>query len=88
MCFNHEPYIKQAMDGIMMQKTDFAFEVLVGDDFSSDNTLKILRQYHSTEKIKIKILKREEGDAYWQERQKRGRLYNFENIIENYKKKM
>lgn len=83
MCYNHENYIRQAMDGVMMQETDFNVEVVIGDDFSPDDTLKIIKEYESTEKIHIKILQREKGDAYWTERQKRGRLYNFQNILEN-----
>jgi glycosyltransferase involved in cell wall biosynthesis len=79
----HEPFIKQAMDGIMMQKTDFKIEVVVGDDFSTDRTLEIIKSYKNTESIDIKILKREKGDEYWRKRQKLGRLYNFTNILEN-----
>lgn len=83
MCYNHEDYIRQAMDGIMMQETNFKVEVVVGDDFSTDDTLKIIKEYKSTENIHIKILQRVKGDDYWAERQKRGRLYNFQNILEN-----
>jgi glycosyltransferase involved in cell wall biosynthesis len=79
----HEPFIKQAMDGIMMQKTDFKIEVVVGDDFSTDRTLEIIKSHKNTESIDIKILKREKGDEYWRKRQKLGRLYNFTNILEN-----
>jgi glycosyltransferase involved in cell wall biosynthesis len=83
MTYMHEPFIKQAMDGIMMQKTDFKIEVVVGDDFSTDRTLEIIKSFKNTESIDIKILKREKGDEYWQKRQKLGRLYNFTNILEN-----
>ena len=83
MTFNHEPFIREAMDGIMMQESNFKIEVVVGDDFSTDNTLKIIRQYKNTENITIKILEREKNDGYWNKRQKLGRLYNFTNILEN-----
>ncbi|WP_019038850.1 glycosyltransferase [Psychroflexus tropicus] len=83
MTYMHAPFIKEAMDGIMMQKTDFKFEVVVGDDFSTDGTLDIIRTYSETKNVHIKILKREKGDAYWQKRQELGRLYNFINILEN-----
>ncbi len=83
MTYNHEKFIAQAMDGIMKQKTNFPVEVVVGDDFSTDKTLAIIKQYQDKENIKIKILDRKKGDAYWQTRQKRGRLYNFFNILEN-----
>lgn len=85
MCYNQEKYIAQAMDGIMMQKVDFPVEVVVGDDFSQDSTLSIVRSYSDTKWIKVRILKREVGDAYWTERQKRGRLYNYYDILKNCK---
>lgn len=43
--YNHSQYIKQCLDSILMQKTGFRFEVLVGDDASSDGTQDILRDY-------------------------------------------
>ncbi len=43
--YNHEPYIRQCLDGFVMQKTDFAFEVLINDDASTDNTADIIREY-------------------------------------------
>ena len=83
MTYMHESFVNQAMDGIMMQKTDFKIEVVVGDDFSTDRTLEIIKSYKNTESIDVKILKREKGDEYWRKRQKLGRLYNFTNILEN-----
>lgn len=43
--YNHEKYIRDALDSFLMQKTDFAFEVLVHDDASTDKTADIIRQY-------------------------------------------
>lgn len=43
--YNHEKYISEALDSILMQKINFNMEVLVGDDFSTDNTRDILRKY-------------------------------------------
>jgi glycosyltransferase involved in cell wall biosynthesis len=83
MAYNHSKYIRDAMDGIMMQKTTFPVEVVVGDDFSQDDTVEIVRQYQSTELVHIHILDRKVGDEYWQKRQQLGRLYNFANIIEH-----
>src|SRR5690606_15395238 len=83
MTFNHAPFIREAIESILMQKTNFFVEVVVGDDFSTDSTLDILKQYESTENIHIKILERRIGDQYWQKRQRHGRFYNFYSILEN-----
>lgn len=47
MTYNHEKYIAQALDGFLMQKTAFPFEVLVHDDASTDRTADIIREYES-----------------------------------------
>ena len=43
--YNHEKYIKKCLEGFIMQKTSFAYEVIVNDDASTDNTASIIRQY-------------------------------------------
>lgn len=43
--YNHEKYIRKALEGFVMQKTNFAFEVLINDDASTDNTANIIREY-------------------------------------------
>ena len=83
MVYNNEPYIREAVEGILKQKTNFKVEIVVGDDFSQDNTLNIIKEYGNTNNIYFNILKREVGDQYWKDRKKLGRLYNFKNIIEN-----
>lgn len=43
--YNHEDYIRDALEGFIMQKTNFKFEILVHDDASTDNTADIIREY-------------------------------------------
>ena len=43
--YNHEKYIRQCLDSILSQKTDFRIEVLVHDDASTDHTAEIIREY-------------------------------------------
>ena len=43
--FNHEKYIQKCLEGFIMQKTKFKFEVLINDDCSSDNTVQIIREF-------------------------------------------
>lgn len=43
--YNHEKYIREALDSFVMQKTDFSYEVLVHDDASTDHSADIIREY-------------------------------------------
>lgn len=43
--YNHENYIRDAIDGFLMQKTDFPFEIIIHDDASTDTTADIIREY-------------------------------------------
>ena len=43
--YNHEDYIKQCLDGFIMQQTNFPFVVIVADDCSTDKTREIIEEY-------------------------------------------
>ena len=43
--YNHGPYIRQCIEGVLMQKTDFPYEYIIGEDFSSDETREIVMEY-------------------------------------------
>lgn len=45
LAYNHGNFIKQCLDGFLMQQTNFKFEVLIHDDASTDNTAKIIKGY-------------------------------------------
>ena len=45
LTYNHAKFVRQCMDGFLMQKTDFGVEILVHDDASTDGTDDILREY-------------------------------------------
>ncbi|MCB2427791.1 glycosyltransferase [Methylophaga pinxianii] len=43
--YQHKDYIKQCLDGVLSQKTDFPFEILIGEDGSVDGTREICEAY-------------------------------------------
>ena len=45
--YNHGKYVRQCLDGILMQKVNFPYEVLVHDDASPDDTADIIREYEA-----------------------------------------
>lgn len=51
--YNLESYIAQTLDSILRQETSFDYEVIVGDDFSTDRTREILLQYKAQYPDKI-----------------------------------
>lgn len=44
LTYNHSAYIRQAIESVLMQKTDFAWELLIGEDASTDGTAKIVEE--------------------------------------------
>ena len=43
--YNHEPFLRQCLDGFVMQQTTFPFEAIVHDDASTDGSAAIIREY-------------------------------------------
>lgn len=45
LVYNQKRYIKQCLDGIVMQKTSFPYEAIIHDDASTDGTAEIIKEY-------------------------------------------
>ena len=43
--YNHAPYLRQCLDGILMQQTTFPFEIVINDDCSTDGSTEIIMEY-------------------------------------------
>lgn len=54
--YNHESFIRDAIEGVLMQKTNFCFELVIGEDCSIDNTRKICESYQIRYPDIIKLL--------------------------------
>ncbi len=71
--YNHEKYIREAIESILMQNVDFEYEIIFADDASTDNTTKIIKEYDN--KIKNK--------QYLFSKENHGNTYNTWNAIVN-----
>ncbi len=47
LVYNHEKYLREAIDGVLMQKTDFDIELLINDDASTDGSTAIIKEYEN-----------------------------------------
>jgi glycosyltransferase involved in cell wall biosynthesis len=45
LTYNHEKFIKDAIDGFLKQKTSIPIEMIIHDDASTDDTVDIIREY-------------------------------------------
>lgn len=57
--YNHEKYITKALEGFLMQQTDFNCEILIGDDASTDSTNEIIEAYCNRYPDKIRLITQE-----------------------------
>ncbi|MEH2128164.1 glycosyltransferase [Nostoc sp.] len=54
--YNHENFIAQAIESVLMQKVDFEYELVIGEDYSTDNTRQIVIDYQRKYSDKIRLL--------------------------------
>ncbi len=53
--FNHEKYIARCLDSVLSQKTDFDFDIVLGEDCSKDRTREIVLGYKERFPEKFKL---------------------------------
>jgi glycosyltransferase involved in cell wall biosynthesis len=61
IAYNVESYIRQAIESILMQRVNFSFEIVVGEDCSTDGTRDILLQYAAKHPNVVRPLLREKN---------------------------
>ena len=63
--YNQEKYVSCAIESVLNQKADFAFQLLITDDFSTkDKSVEIIKQYEAKFPEKIKVLYNQENGGY------------------------
>jgi len=71
--YNNEKHIEETLVSILNQKVDFTFEIVVGDDCSTDRTLDIIKKYADAHPNLFKVSKNEK---------QLGILKNFKNTLD------
>jgi len=82
MTYNHREYISEALDGILMQKTDFDFEILIGEDDSDDGTREICREYAAKYPDRIRLFLNDRKNVIYIDGKPTGR-WNFINLFKH-----
>jgi glycosyltransferase involved in cell wall biosynthesis len=74
--YNQVAYIREAINGFLNQKTDFPYEICLGEDGSTDGTAEICKEYAKNYPDKIRLFLRDRKDVIYINGQATGR-YNF-----------
>jgi glycosyltransferase involved in cell wall biosynthesis len=56
IAYDHERFIAQAIESVLMQKTDFDYELVIGEDCSTDGTRAIVRDYGERCPERVRLL--------------------------------
>lgn len=59
--YNQGRFLRQGLDSILAQQTDFEYEILIGEDCSPDDTCEILKPYEERYADRIKVFHREKN---------------------------
>jgi glycosyltransferase involved in cell wall biosynthesis len=62
--YNHKKYISQCIESALNQRTSFKFNLIIGEDCSTDNTLDICLKYQDKYPDMIKIIQKVKTQAH------------------------
>jgi glycosyltransferase involved in cell wall biosynthesis len=84
--YQHVEFIRKCLDGALMQRTDFLYEIIVGEDESNDGTREICKEYAEAYPDRIRLFLRSRKDVIYVNGTPVGR-YNFIECIKAVKGK-
>lgn len=61
LAYNHAPFIAGALDSVLMQEVDFEYEIVIGEDCSTDSTRSILLEYQKNYSDKVRLILHEKN---------------------------
>ncbi len=73
--YNHAQFIQETLEGFLMQKTNFEFEILIHDDASTDGTTEIIKEFEKEYPDLIKPLYEKENQ--WVKGRRGSAVFNF-----------
>lgn len=85
--FNHSQFIDQCLESVLMQQTNFDFEICLGEDHSNDNTREICQAYAHKHPDKIRLFLHNRENVIFVDGKPTGRfnfLYNLQNARGKY----
>jgi glycosyltransferase involved in cell wall biosynthesis len=65
LTYNHDRFIGQAIEGFLIQKTDFPCELVIADDCSTDGTREVIRRYWEKDRDRIRVLLNRRNIGAW-----------------------
>ena len=80
--YNHEKFISQAIDSVLMQKADFDYELLIGEDDSEDQTRDIVKNFAGKYPDKIRLFLNDRKNVIYINGRPTGR-WNFINLLKH-----
>lgn len=65
--YQHAPYVAQAIESILMQKTHYKYRIVIGDDCSTDGTQEIIKEYQKNypDRIVVALSKTNTKTQFW-----------------------
>jgi glycosyltransferase involved in cell wall biosynthesis len=78
--YQHENFIRTCLDGVLQQQTNFPFEIIIGEDDSTDGTRAICQEYAARYPDLIRLFLRSEKDKIYVDGLKTGRFNFLSNI--------